>query len=99
MIARRMNNTKSSGFMAFWALPHWGPGRTPRPALLEARLGPLSAPDSPWHALAQEAQGLLDVRVGKTGPAKEIFRRLAQDASAPDGVRGRANGLLNRLGG
>jgi hypothetical protein len=39
------------------------------------------------------------MRTGKTGPAKEIFRRLAQDATAPEGVRGRANGLLNRLGG
>jgi hypothetical protein len=69
------------------------------PALLEARLKPLSGPDNPWHALALEAQGLLDMRTGKTEQAKEIFRRLAQDATAPEGVRGRANGLLNRLGG
>jgi hypothetical protein len=69
------------------------------PALLEARLKPLSAPDNPWRALALEAQGLLDMRTGKTEQAKEIFHRLAQDATAPEGVRGRANGLLNRLGG
>jgi len=69
------------------------------PAVLEARLKPLIAPDNPWHALALEAQGLLEMRTGRTKPAEDIFRRLAQDPAAPDGVRGRANGLLNRLGG
>jgi hypothetical protein len=69
------------------------------PALLEARLKPLSTPANPWHPLALEAQGLLDMRTGKAEQAKEVFRRLAQDATAPEGVRGRANGLLNRLGG
>ncbi len=69
------------------------------PALLEARLGPLVAPNSPWHALATEAQGLLNIRLGKTEPAKELFRRLSRDAAAPEGVRGRADGLLNQLGG
>jgi len=69
------------------------------PAVLEARLKPLTASDNPWHALALEAQGLLEMRTGRTGPAKDLFRRLAQDPVAPDGVRGRANGLLNRLGG
>ena len=69
------------------------------PAALEARLKPLTAPDSAWRALALEAQALLDMRTGRADPAKEIFRQLAQDATAPDGVRDRANGLLNRLGG
>ena len=72
---------------------------TADPALLEARLKPLTAPDGPWRALALEAQGLLDFRTGRTEPAKDIFRRLAQDGAAPDGVRSRATGLLNRLGG
>jgi len=69
------------------------------PALVEARLKPLAAPDNPWHALAQEQQALLDMRQGRNDEAKATLRRLAQDTTAPNGVRGRAGGLLNRLGG
>jgi hypothetical protein len=69
------------------------------PALLAARLKALAAPDNPWHALAQEQLALLDMRLGKADEAKAALRRLAQDTTAPSGVRGRASGLLNRLGG
>jgi hypothetical protein len=69
------------------------------PALLEARLKALTAPDNPWHALADEQLALLDMRLGKTDQAKTALRSLAQDTSAPSGVRGRASGLLSRLGG
>jgi hypothetical protein len=69
------------------------------PALLEARLKPLATPDNPWHALAEEQLALLDMRQGKTDGAKAALRRLVQDTTAPNGVRGRASGLLNRLGG
>jgi hypothetical protein len=68
------------------------------PSLLEARLRALTAPDNPWRPLAEEAEGLLDIRSGKTDAAKAIFRRLAEDPAAPEGVRGRASGLLARLG-
>ncbi len=69
------------------------------PALLEARLRVLATPDNPWHALAEEQLALLDLRQGKQDAAKTTLRRLAADITAPNGVRGRANGLLNRLGG
>jgi hypothetical protein len=69
------------------------------PALLTARLKALAAPDNPWHALAQEQLALLDIRLGKSDEAKTTLRRLAADTTAPNGVRGRAGGLLNRLGG
>lgn len=69
------------------------------PAVVAARLRPLASPDNAWHALAEEAQALLDLRQGKKDAARDAFKRLAQDVSAPDGVRGRANGLLSRLGG
>ena len=69
------------------------------PALLEARLKALAAPDNPWRTLAEEQLALLDIRVGKADQAKATLRRLAQDQTAPNGVRGRASGLLNRLGG
>jgi hypothetical protein len=69
------------------------------PATLQARLKPLAAPDNPWHALAEEAQALIDLRQGRNDAARDTLKRLVQDATAPDGVRGRANGLLARLGG
>ena len=56
-------------------------------------------PTNPWHALAQEAEALLDLRQGQTDAARQALRQLAQDTTAPPGVRGRANGLLARLGG
>ena len=69
------------------------------PAVLTARLKPLMAPDNAWHALAEEEQALLDLRQGHNDAARDTLKRLAQDVTAPDGVRGRANGLLARLGG
>ena len=69
------------------------------PAQVEARLKPLAAPENRWHALAEEAQAMLDMRVGKRDAARDVLKQLIQDAGAPDGVRGRANGLLVRLGG
>jgi hypothetical protein len=69
------------------------------PAVLTAQLKPLMAPDNPWHALAQEAQALLELRQGHNDVARTALKGLAQDVTAPDGVRGRANGLLARLGG
>lgn len=72
---------------------------TADPSLLEARLKALAVPGNPWHALADEQLALLDMRLGKTDQAKTTLRRLAQDVTAPNGVRGRASGLLTRLGG
>jgi hypothetical protein len=69
------------------------------PAVLQARLKTLAAPENAWHTLADEQLALLDMRLGKPDDAKVILRRLAQDTTAPNGVRGRANILLSRLGG
>ncbi len=69
------------------------------PEAVAARLAPLAQGNNPWHSLAQEQQGLLAMRQGKTDAARDIFKRLGQDVAAPDGVRGRANGLLTQLGG
>jgi len=78
-----------------WALHHVDSGDV---AEVEARLKPLAAPDNPWHALAEEAQAMIDLRQGHNDAARDTLKRLAQDVTAPDGVRGRANGLLARLG-
>jgi hypothetical protein len=71
---------------------------TADPALLEARLKALAAPDNPWRPLAEEQLAVLDMRLGKSDAAKTTLRRLAGDAAAPAGVRGRASALLARLG-
>ena len=68
------------------------------PAALDARLQPLLATSSPWRPLAQESQAWLALRTGQTDKAKDTLRRLAADVSVPDGVRGRASGLLAQLG-
>jgi hypothetical protein len=69
------------------------------PSLLRARLKALAAPENAWRVLAEEQLALLDMRLGNSDEAKATLRRLAQDTTAPNGVRGRASGLLNRLGG
>ncbi|MCW3477026.1 tetratricopeptide repeat protein [Limobrevibacterium gyesilva] len=79
-----------------WALHQIDAGD---PAAVEQHLAPLTTPGNPWHALAEEAQALLALRQGNNDAARDTLKRLAQDVTAPDGVRGRANGLLARLGG
>jgi hypothetical protein len=69
------------------------------PALVEARLKPLVAADNPWHQIAQEYMALLDIRIGKLDEAKATLQALSSDLTAPEGLRGRAAGLLDRLGG
>jgi len=68
------------------------------PAAVEGRLQPLIAPGNPWRPLALESQAWLAIRTGRTDQARDTLRQLAADPMAPDGVRGRANGLLVRLG-
>lgn len=69
------------------------------PALLEARLKPLILPGNAWRPLAREQLALLDLRQGREDVAKAAFRALADDVTAPAGVRGRSTVMLGRLGG
>jgi hypothetical protein len=69
------------------------------PAVLEGRLKPLAAAGSAWRSLAQEQLALLDLRQGHTEAAKTQLKQLAEDITAPAGVRNRAGILLNRAGG
>jgi hypothetical protein len=68
-------------------------------AMLEGRLRPLAAPGKAWRALAQEQLALLDLRQGHTEAAKTELKKLVEDTTAPNGVRGRAGALLDRVGG
>jgi hypothetical protein len=69
------------------------------PTQVAARLKPLADPNNPWRALAQEQQALLALRQGQTQVAHDALKKLADDVTAPQGVRGRAGGLLAKLGG
>ena len=79
-----------------WCLHHADKGD---PALLEGRLKPLAAPGNAWRALAQEQLALLELRQGHIEAAKIQLKKLAEDTTAPNGVRGRATTLLAQVGG
>lgn len=68
------------------------------PAAVQGRLAPLIAPGNVWRPLALENQAWLLLRTGEADKAKAILRQLVSDPTAPDGVRGRAGGVLTRLG-
>jgi hypothetical protein len=55
-------------------------------------------PGNAWRSLAQEQLALLDLRQGRADAAKTQLRKLADDTTAPRGVRGRASALLARVG-
>lgn len=79
-----------------WCIYHADKGD---PGLLEGRLKPLATPGNAWRPLAMEQLALLDLRQGHAEAAKTELKKLAHDATAPIGVRNRANALLNQAGG
>lgn len=68
------------------------------PAALEGRLQPLTA-GGPWRHAALELTAALAQRGGDSERAREIYRQLADDMAAPQGVRARAAEMLAALGG
>lgn len=68
------------------------------PAVLAERLKPLASATSPWRYSAQELTALLAQRRGDAKTARDIFKRLADDAATPPSVRARAAEFL-ALGG
>jgi hypothetical protein len=73
---------------AGWALVESAPRSE-----LEALLGPLTAPSSPWHAAAREILAYSDYRHGDTTRALTEFRQLSEDPTAPAGLKQRASSL------
>ena len=60
------------------------------PARLAARIAPLAAEGNPWRASARETQALIAMRRGEKEEARRILEALVADASAPQGLRERA---------
>ncbi|SCA57921.1 conserved hypothetical protein [Candidatus Terasakiella magnetica] len=55
------------------------------------RLDPLVGGTNPWRHSAKEIQAYAQAKAGNGAKAAELMKNLAEDASAPPGVRQRAN--------
>ncbi len=69
------------------------------PAQIESRLAPLAVAGNPWHASAREVRALAALQRGDAAAARQGLEALANDVTAPQGVRERAGRLLTGLGG
>lgn len=65
---------------------------------LTGRLAPLLETASPWRHSAKELTALLARKSGDIKRAKELFRELTDDGSAPQGIRARAAEMSAILG-
>lgn len=68
------------------------------PAAVSASVAQLAVETSPWRHSAREIQALAAVKAGDVAAAEELFRKLADDPAAPQGVRARAAEMLNAGG-
>jgi len=70
---------------------------TGEPQAVIERLKPLAGGDSPWRPSALELTGLAQLKAGDKAAALDTFKRLADDLSAPQGVRARAAEMITAL--
>jgi hypothetical protein len=68
------------------------------PKALSERVAPLAAANNPWRFNAKEFSAFLAQRMGETQRAGQLFRELADDATAPQGIRARAAEMSAVLG-
>jgi hypothetical protein len=68
------------------------------PAQLAARVAPLARADGPWRASAQELQALIQLRRGEKDAARAGLKALAEDVTAPQGIRERAGRVASGIG-
>lgn len=62
-----------------------------------ARLKPLTDTGNPWRATALELTAAAQLQAGNKSAALDIYKQLADDLSAPEGVRGRAAEMTSAL--
>lgn len=67
------------------------------PQALIARLKPLTDAASPWRANALELTAAAQLQTGNKAAALDIYKQLADDQGAPEGVRSRAAELAAAL--
>jgi len=66
---------------------------------LQTRLQPLDADSNPWRHSARELLAVVALRSGDKAKARDAFKSLSEDATAPQGIRQRAGEMLAALGG
>ncbi len=64
---------------------------------LTARLAPLSADNNPWRHSARELMAVVAEQSGDKAKARDLFKALSEDATAPQGIRQRAEEMLSAL--
>lgn len=62
------------------------------------KLEPLTQETSPWRHAAREMWALYAEKTGNKDAARDMFRKLADDAEAPEAIRARAHEMLAILG-
>jgi len=67
------------------------------PQVVIERLAPLTAQDNPWHATAIEVTAIVHLKAGDRAAAKADYQKIADDLSAPRGVRARAAQMVAAL--
>lgn len=68
------------------------------PNAVVSRLAPLTADGNAWRPLALETTALAKLRAGDRPAALDIYKRLADDLTAPQGLRARASEMVSALG-
>lgn len=76
-----------------------GPADAVQPDALIAELQPLTDPANPFRFSAVELTAALALKQGDTARARDLYKSLAGDANAPQGLRSRARTMLAALGG
>jgi hypothetical protein len=68
------------------------------PAELERQLAALREDRNPWRHSAIEAAALIAARAGEAAKARELYTKIADDPTAPAGLRARAAEMIAVLG-
>ncbi|MBX9634692.1 MAG: tetratricopeptide repeat protein [Magnetospirillum sp.] len=68
------------------------------PAAVEKMVEKLAVESSPWRHSAREVLALAAAKRGDEAKAADLFRKIADDAAAPQGVRARAAEMLAATG-
>lgn len=58
------------------------------------RVAPLASATNPWHPSALELTALAQLKAGNTAEARAVYQRIADDLTAPQGLRARAAEIL-----
>lgn len=66
---------------------------------IDKMVEPLAVESSAWRHSAREVMALAALKRGDTAKAVELFRKVADDPAAPQGVRARAAEMLAAAGG